>query len=57
MRWNFWYVFAVVWAVLGVIDIAQAWITWGPRTSSDELAYAMLSLGLGYLTEMRKEKR
>lgn len=57
VRWNFWYIFALIWAVLGVIDLAQAWITGGPRSEADELLYAMVSLLLGYSTEERKEKR
>lgn len=53
----FWFVFAIIWGVLAVIDIAGSWITGGPRTSTDEFAYALLSLILGYITEDRKDRR
>lgn len=57
MRWNFWYFFAIAWAALGLIDIAASWITGDPRSDTDEFAYMMLSLILGYITEERKERR
>lgn len=57
MRWNFWYFFSLIWAILGLIDIAQAWITGGPRTDADELLYTMVSLILAYSTEDRKDRR
>lgn len=57
MRWNFWFVFGILWALLGTFDIVTSWETGKPRDVPDALLYAMVSFILGYVTEGRKEKK